>query len=101
MQRFLRSDAIAAHGYYVVEDVETSYWRSGSGIYGYHTKESGFRGQCSFVEWTKQLVDVVNREFVGPVHGAPYSIVSDGVDLRVQWVQFSANLLVMKIATRK
>jgi hypothetical protein len=50
-------------GIYVIEDIETSYWKRGS-IYGYST-EYGFRNKQSIIEIFKDVIDSINSEFAG------------------------------------
>lgn len=61
---YLFRELLADNGIYIVEDIECSYWRKGS-LYGYPT-QYGYARQGSFIEIAKQLVDVVNIEFVKP-----------------------------------
>lgn len=49
-------------GVYIVEDIETSYWKNGW-LYGYTTKY-GYRSHTSFIERVKPLVDSINKEFL-------------------------------------
>lgn len=49
-------------GVYIVEDIETSYWKNGF-LYGY-TTHYGYRSQKSFIERVKPLVDSINKEFL-------------------------------------
>lgn len=49
-------------GIYIVEDIETSYWKNGW-LYGYTTKY-GYRSPTSFIERVKPLVDSINKEFL-------------------------------------
>jgi hypothetical protein len=50
--------SVAPGGIYVVEDIETSYWRPDVSIYGY-----SLAGETSFVDYCKGLADDVNVEF--------------------------------------
>lgn len=50
-------------GIYIIEDVETSYWRDGS-LYGYNVK-CGYKHPDSIVEIFKDVADSVNAEFAG------------------------------------
>ena len=45
-------------GLYIVEDVETSYWKEETEFFGYN-----YTNQKTFVEHMKLVVDVINREF--------------------------------------
>lgn len=68
-------------GYYIIEDIETSYWSITSKIYGYK-----FREESSFVNKIMQLVNShVNSEF------------QDGYDHEdIFSITFSRNLIVLK-----
>lgn len=52
-------NTIKPGGYYIIEDVETSYWSKQSSIYGY-----SLRNEPSTVEYFKNMVDEVNNEFI-------------------------------------
>lgn len=58
---------LAEGGTYIIEDIETSYWKSGN-LYGYqYGKEECHGGQISdesCVEFFKEYIQVINREFV-------------------------------------
>lgn len=45
-------------GYYIIEDIETSYWSKKSSLYGYSLEKEG-----SVVDYFKKLTDEVNNEF--------------------------------------
>lgn len=49
-------------GVYIVEDIETSYWKHGH-LYGYPT-EYGYKHKDSFIERAKPLIDIINSEFL-------------------------------------
>ena len=53
---------LAAGGVYILEDIETSYWRSG-GLFGYDTRY-GLHHRKSVLEVFKAAVDAVNGEFL-------------------------------------
>ena len=50
-------------GVYIIEDIETSYWRNGT-LYGYNV-QCGYKHPDSMVEIFKEVADVVNSEFAG------------------------------------
>lgn len=54
---YLFNNILEPGGVYIIEDIETSYWKRGS-IYGYT-----ITGQNSIVEKFKQLIDSINSEF--------------------------------------
>lgn len=49
-------------GIYIIEDIETSYWTK-LDCYGYRT-EYGYKHPKSFIEYSKNLIDIVNKEFL-------------------------------------
>lgn len=53
-------------GIYIIEDIETSYWRKGE-LYGY-TVKSGIKKKNNIVRIFKKIVDIVNREFLLDEH---------------------------------
>lgn len=59
---FLFSRALKGGGTYIIEDIETSYWRHGS-LYGY-SFEYGYGSPKSTVETLKHAVDFLNDEFL-------------------------------------
>ena len=59
---YLFSNALRAGGTYIIEDIETSYWRHGE-LYGYDFRY-GFRSPKSVIEVFKHAADFVNDEFM-------------------------------------
>ena len=57
--------ALKEGGIYIIEDIETSYWRNGS-LYGYNV-QCGYKHPKSIIELFKDCADVVNSEFAGPI----------------------------------
>jgi hypothetical protein len=49
-------------GYYIIEDIETSYWTKNV-LYGYETRY-GYGSDKSLIERFKSIMDVVNWEFL-------------------------------------
>lgn len=90
-QRLLHPGGVEAGGVYVVEDVETSYWKNGASLYGYTIQHAGVGGMCSFVEYAKSLVDVINREFS--------TIVGNPTERRIRSVEFSSNAVAFSIGS--
>jgi hypothetical protein len=50
-------------GIYIIEDIETSYWRNGT-LYGYNV-QCGYKHPKSIIELFKDCADGVNSEFAG------------------------------------
>jgi hypothetical protein len=93
MKRLLNTDALNDGGLYIVEDVETSYWKPGSSIYGYALTGTGLHGRCSFVEYAKRTVDIVNRRFL-----RHRPIMSTRIERRIESVEFAQDIVIFKIA---
>jgi len=49
-------------GYYIIEDIETSYWTKGE-CYNYKTYY-GYKNNNSIIEIFKEVADIVNQEFI-------------------------------------
>ncbi len=49
---------VKPNGYYIIEDIETSYWKKSTSIYGYSLKN-----EASIVNYFKNKVDEINNEF--------------------------------------
>jgi len=53
---------VAEGGFYIIEDIETSYWTRGE-CYGYKTNY-GYKHPNSMIEIFKEAADIINREFI-------------------------------------
>jgi hypothetical protein len=56
------NDLLNDGGVYIIEDIETSYWKR-KGLYGY-TTEYGYGHQNSIVEKFKHVVDILNAKYL-------------------------------------
>jgi hypothetical protein len=59
---FFFQNLLQPGGIYIVEDIETSYWKNGD-CYGYPTKY-GYKHPRSFIERIKPVIDHINIEFL-------------------------------------
>lgn len=90
--QYLFMEGLKPGGIYIIEDIETSYWRSGDTykmptLYG---KDS----PNSTINRMKALIDVVNRRYQPP--GEPFhSSFGDALDKCVQSVFFGPNAVVI------
>jgi hypothetical protein len=90
---------LAPNGTYVIEDIETSYWRRGS-IYGYEFNY-GLSDPWSLVEAFKVAIDYVNRRYLSAPDRSliEYKMMSVGLDpLAVELadsISFSGNLIAI------
>ncbi len=60
---YLFNNVLKNSGVYIIEDIETSYWRHGN-LYGYEVK-SGMKNRNSTIELFKNIIDYINKEFLG------------------------------------
>lgn len=58
---------VSRGGLYLIEDVETNYWKEGTRLYGYTFQGTGFgtSAQTNAIEKVKQLVDILARNQLG------------------------------------
>jgi hypothetical protein len=80
-------------GIYIVEDLETNYWRNGSKIYGYDLFNTGFDAgpQFSFVTKLQQIQHVLVRHQIG----AKDLSIFDG-DHDICSVEWGMNLVMIR-----
>lgn len=89
---YLFEHGLKPGGVYIIEDTETSYWRSGN-TYGLST-EYGKDNPKSAINRLKGLVDVVNRRYQPP--GEPFqSSFGAAIDSTVQSIFFGPNAVVI------
>ena len=81
--------ALKPGGLYVIEDIETSYWKSGR-LYGQHIV-GGVHYPRTTVNKFKRMVDVVNRKFHDNTHN-----VTGPADFWIQSVSFAQNIIVLR-----
>jgi len=91
-------------GTYIVEDLETSYWRR-NGLYGYQTRY-GYGHKNSAIETFKLLVDDVNREFMSSDARAEHdrkldSKISTRTRSLVSTISFGMNCVIITKKTKE
>ena len=97
---FLFQNLLSDNGIYVIEDIETSYWRNGA-IYGY-VMNFGLHDPWSAVEAFKVAADYLNRRFLcdEDKNFLQYRMVSIGLDPQavemIDSVLFSQNCLLIE-----
>src|SRR5687768_12870710 len=90
--KYLFMEGLKPGGIYIIEDTETSYWRSGDTykmptLYGKDSPDST-------INRMKALIDVVNRRYQPP--GEPFgSSFGTAIDKCVQSVFFGPNAVVI------
>lgn len=88
---------LAFDGLYVVEDVETSYWRRGT-VYGNRVR-MGYDRPGNLVRIFRDVADVVNREFLTEENEATLGAASkiSAKNLRlISSITFGANCIIVK-----
>lgn len=85
-------------GTYIIEDIETSYWRR-NGLYGYRTRY-GLGHTQSVIEIFKDIVDSLNNEFLSEedrqqVHEGLHGHISDTTRALISSVTFGQNCIII------
>lgn len=84
-------------GYYIIEDVETSYWdKPDSRVYGYSLPFVGAGRPGSVVEVMKLLIEVVNQRYATPSYNKSFFAVSRDLDPHVSFVAFAQNMVILR-----
>lgn len=97
---FLFQTLLQEGGIYIIEDIETSFWRSGS-IYGY-TFNYGLHDPWSTIEAFKLASDYVNRRYLSSEDQSfiEYRLMSIGLDpvtvQQIEGIEFSRNCIVIR-----
>jgi hypothetical protein len=92
---FLFETILEPGGFYIIEDIETSYWLAGN-LYGYSIR-AGIFSRWSAVEALKLAVDYTNRSFLdeGDRNLVEYSMLIAGLDpaaaLQIGTITFGQN----------
>jgi hypothetical protein len=93
--------ALELGGVYIIEDVETSYWRRGQ-LYGYPT-EYGYQHPKSIIEKFKLALDYINREYFSPEALAELKAILTEAGFTLQWcldcvksITFAHNCIVIR-----
>ena len=80
-------------GLYIIEDIETSYWdKPGAEIYGYEIRDAGLGRRGNAVEKMKNIIDVMNREFLAD---PSFSVLHNNVDHQMSHITFSSGCVVI------
>jgi hypothetical protein len=93
---FLFKNFLEMDGLYIIEDIETSYWRNAE-LYGYKIN-AGYNTDNNIVNIFKNIVDIVNREFLLPEH-IQYinSLKIDIENLKyISFIMFGSNCIIIK-----
>lgn len=69
---YLFNNLLEDGGVYIIEDIETSYWRSDSEVYGYRI------GFFNSLKYTNNYIDNINSEFSGKENNLKISSITYG-----------------------
>lgn len=89
-------------GIYIIEDIETSYWKK-SELYGYKIN-SGYEKKNNIVEIFKNIVDIVNREFLTKKDVEKikkYNQIHFENLKYISFIMFGQNCIIIKKMTKK
>lgn len=84
---------LAEGGVYIIEDIETSYWKRDK-LYGYECNY-GVGHPESIIEIFKRVVDCVNVEFCGDRIYAPSEPVPHSVLRQIEMISFAQNAIIV------
>lgn len=88
---------VAPGGFYVIEDIETSYWdKPGAVIYGYKLRDVGAGQRGSLMTTLKLLVEVINQRYAVKDFDPNFYFIDKHVDPDVAWIMFAQNMVVLR-----
>jgi hypothetical protein len=87
----LFSKALKPGGYYVIEDIETSFWQKGVSLYGKNISRGGCVEQDTMFRKMQLLSEVVNKKFIDN----NLRVFGD-VDHWVKMITFGSNIVLMQ-----
>ncbi len=100
---FLFYDILEEGGVYIIEDIETSYWKNGN-LYGYNVK-FGYLHKESVIEIFKQLVDDLNKEYLTQedreVQRSKVGIISEKTKSLISTITFGQNCIIITKKTKE
>lgn len=92
------SDLLNPNGVYIIEDIETSYWKR-NGLYGYPT-QYGYRHPNSLVEKMKDVLDYINRRYMSDADidtvKQKVSFLSEKTLHAISSITFAQNCIIIK-----
>ena len=90
---YMFTNILAPGGVYIIEDIETSYWKNGTELYGH------ILNGHSAVDVFKRLVDDVNREFLSESgknnQRAAVSEIQEITKLMISSITFAHNCIII------
>ena len=92
----LFSNALNPGGLYVIEDIETSYWKKGEILYSKLISRGGCSNQDTIINRFKNVVDVINKKFYDNSH-----TIFGSVDHWIQQLAFAQNLIFIQKKSKR
>jgi len=100
---YLFKECLEFGGTYIIEDIETSYWRNAN-LYSYPIDVGFLNNKFNIVQIFKNVVDIVNREFLteqNKVFLKEYNRI-DYENLKyISMITFGGNCIIIKKMTEK
>jgi hypothetical protein len=97
---YLFENCLKKGGVYIIEDIETSYWKreKGAKLYGYNIN-AGFNSKNNIVNIFQEIVPIVNREFL--IQNAKNNLystkkISDYCLDHISSITFGMNCIIIK-----
>lgn len=94
---FFFDKLLSPGGIYIIEDIETSYWQKAK-LYGYDI-DAGYDAENNIVKIFRDIVDIVNREFLLEKHVKFINKMSkiDVDNLKyISFIMFGQNCIIIK-----
>mmetsp|Transcript_92958 Transcript_92958/g.170503 ORF Transcript_92958/g.170503 Transcript_92958/m.170503 type:complete len:471 (+) Transcript_92958:80-1492(+) len=88
--KILFQNALLPGGTYIIEDIETSYWKAGVDLYGHPVPYGGYLEQRSVINQFREVVHVVNRKF----YDNNYTVIAEA-DSLIKSLTFVMNLVIL------
>jgi hypothetical protein len=99
---YLFKDGLDFGGIYIIEDIETSYWKK-SELYGYQVN-AGFKSKNNIVNIFKNILPIVNREFLiekNIEEIKKYNKIEYENLKYISFIMFGQNCIIIKKMTKK
>lgn len=97
---YLFENCLKKGGVYIIEDIETSYWKreKGAKLYGYNIN-AGFNSKNNIVNIFQEIIPIVNREFL--IQNAKDNLyskkkISDYCLNHISSITFGMNCIIIK-----
>lgn len=100
---YLFNECLESGGIYIIEDIETSYWRNAR-LYNYPIDIGYLDNNFNIVQIFKNIVDIVNREFLTEQNKfflKEYNKIDYNNLKYISMITFAGNCIIIKKMTEK